>query len=128
MKEASESIRNAYRDALEIFGLSREVKALEKLSMRSDAFSQKINHAPYDYSPLMNVTKIDESTMIKFMEFDASIADLIKELKEKVEILKNDLQDNVLDAKKVRDIENAMRALEAAFNERDNVLMTVLGD
>lgn len=128
MKEVSDRIRNLYRDALSSLGLSQEVRMLERLSMRADAFSERIRHATYGYAPFMNIVKVDEEALLKLMDFDAGLADQIKELRERVKSAEDDLSSGKLTLDDVRRIESAIGALEEVFNRRDEVLSGLSGD
>lgn len=128
MKEASERVRTLYREALDGFGLSQEVRMLEKLSMRSDAFAEKVRHATHGYTPLMHIVKVNEEALLRLMEFDASLADDINELRGRVKSVEEDLSTGKLSSENLKKIENAMSMLEDTFNKRGEVLLGLSGE
>lgn len=128
MKEASERVRTLYREAVNAFGLSQEVKLLEKLSMRSDALAEKVHHATYGYSPLMHIVKVDEGALLRLMEFDASLAEDINELKRRVKNMEEDLSARKLNLENIKKIENIITVMEDTFNKRSEVLLGIAGE
>jgi len=128
MKETSEAIRALFREALNALGLSNEVRSLEKLSMRSDAFAEKILHATHGYSPLMNVVKVDEETLLELMEFDASLAKDIDRLRESVKTVEKDMSAGKLTLENLRSIQDVLNVLETTFSKRGGVLQGLAGE
>jgi len=128
MKEASESIRTIYGKTLNDFGLSGEVRLLEKLSMRSDALAEKIRHATHGYSPLMNVLKVEEEALMKLMEFDAHIAEELGELESSIRSVKKEMSGGKVVPEAIRKIENALEALERTFSKRNEAIIGLAGE
>jgi len=81
VKQASDAMRELYRESVSASSLSPAAKRLEQLSMRSDAIGQRIRHASYGYAPFAHVVRVQDEALLRLMEFDASIADTIEKLK-----------------------------------------------
>ncbi len=128
MKEVSEGIRTIYRRALDSFGLTREVRLLERLSMKSDALAERIRHATHGYSPLMNVLKVDEEALTKLMEFDAGLADGINKLKDNVGSVEQEMSTSKVIPESIQEIEHKLSGLEMTFNRRDETLIGLSGE
>jgi predicted transcriptional regulator len=127
MKENSDRVRTLYREALSIFGLSQEVRQLERLSMRGDTIAEKIRHAEYGYAPFMNIIKVDENALIKLIEFDAGLADSIQELKEKIKKVEEDLSVNKLLSENIKKIDDTLKMIEDVFDKRSETLVGIIG-
>lgn len=123
IKEASEALREAYRNAINTTGLSQEAKSLEKLSMRCDAIREKIRHATYGYSPLGYAVKVDEESLSRLIEFDANLVDNIEALKTRIGGVKESIESGKLTMVDVKKIEVTIDSFEGTFNRRREALL-----
>lgn len=61
----------------------------ERTLMKLDATSEKIHHATYGYASEMSAIKVKEDKIKRLIEFDESLADNVKKIRECVDKLKN---------------------------------------
>lgn len=123
MKDISMNLREVYREAVNNLGLLPEVKLLEKLSMRCDMLSEKIKHLEYGYTPIGYVVKVDEEKLEKMISFDASLIDLINDMKNTIDTLRTQVYSKNIEASLIRKLEESLNNLEKALNMRREVLM-----
>jgi hypothetical protein len=128
MKEAAEAIRTIYGKTLNDFGLSSEVRQLERLSIKSDALAEKIRHATHGYSPLMNVLKVDEEALMRLMEFDAGLADDINELMDNIKSVEKEMCNSKVVPEGIGKIEHALGVLVETFDKRNEALSGLSGE
>jgi len=81
MKQASDAMRELYRESVSASGLSPSTKRFEQLSMRCDTIGQRIRHATHGYAPFAHVIRVQDEALLRLMEFDAGLADGIEKLK-----------------------------------------------
>jgi hypothetical protein len=112
--DVKERLRGIYRSL--VSSGSADAKEAEKLMMRLDSMAERIRHATYGYSPLMNVIKVDERHILSLMSFDAGLADCIVKVKNAVLSEKNV-------SKPLSDIDISLRELEETFNRRREFMM-----
>jgi len=123
MKEVALSLREVFRNAVSTIGLSPEVKTIEKLSMRCDMLSEKIKHLEYGYTPLGYVVKVDEEKLNKLISFDASLVDSIRNTKDLVNSLRDEVYNGKIETATIRKLEEALNNLENIVNSRKEVLL-----
>lgn len=128
LKDVSERVRRLYRQGVAGFGLSEEVRMLEKLSMRTDALAERVRHATYGYTPFMYVLQVDEEALLRLMEFDASLADYIKGLEESVKNVEEELSPGKLSKESIKKVENAISMLEDTLDKRREALLGLSGE
>jgi len=82
LEEASSYLRESYRRAVR-YSLMDEARDIEGLYLLCDSLAQSILHAPRGYKPIAGTTSIKEDDLEKLLEFDASLAEVVEEVKEK---------------------------------------------
>jgi hypothetical protein len=80
LRKSLDDLRRSYSVMVSRGGLGEYVKRVESLIYRIDALAEKTRHAPYGYKPLFHVTKVDEEKLVKMLEHDLQLADLITSL------------------------------------------------
>lgn len=80
LRKSLEDLRRLYSALVSREGLKEDAKRLESLIYRVDSLAEKTRHAPYGYKPLFHVTKVDEEKLVKMLEHDLQLADIITSL------------------------------------------------
>ena len=102
-----------------------EAKEAERILMRIDACAERIHHAPYGYTPELNVIQIKEDHIRKLIQFDSKLSEGIANLREKVEALGNSQS---ADTKALlSQIESGVTDFEEGFANRKNFMMGLEG-
>lgn len=116
LEDASANLRESYRIAVR-YSLMDEVKEIESLYFLCDSLAQTILHAPRGYKPIVGATRINEEDLKKLVRFDASLADIIKDIKEKTAEIP------VMIARKDRDsLRSALLALRTRLEELSTLM------
>jgi len=80
LRKSLEDLRRSYSVMVSRGGLGEYVKRVESLIYRIDSLAERTRHAPYGYKPLFHATKVDEEKLVKMLEHDLHLADLINSL------------------------------------------------
>ena len=80
LRKSLEDLRHSYSLIVSRGGLGDDAKRVELLIYRIDLLAEKTRHAPYGYKPLFHVTKVDEERLVKMLEHDLQLAELINSL------------------------------------------------
>ena len=97
LEEVSSTLRESYRMAIK-YSLIDEAKEIESLYLLCDSLAQSILHAPRGYKPIEGATRINKDDLEKLISFDASLADIVEDIKKKtaeirMTIVQKDLDD-----------------------------------
>lgn len=124
-------LREARNDLREVFQMFSDQKfhevmvRMDRLIMRFDRVTQKVNHAAYGYSGFFNIVKIDEAKLDRMLAFDSGLVNYASVLVDKSKALKKDVVDNKFEAvaEKIKDIEETLSSLESTFDARKEVIL-----
>ena len=127
LKKSLEDLRRSYSVVVLKGGLGDEVRRVESLIYRIDSLAEKTRHAPYGYSPLFHVTKVDEEKLVKMLEHDLQLAELITSLN----AVTSKLTTPEISLGELRsllsDIEKFLSEYEARLSEREDILAGLAG-
>lgn len=70
----------SYRETVN-FGPSARVEEINRVMMKTDKLSQKINHAKYGYSAVWQGIKVKENELSELLAFDANLIDYANSVK-----------------------------------------------
>lgn len=107
--------RNRTADALEV----------ERLVYRIDTIASKTKHAPHAYKPLFHVVKVDEKDLLKLLEHDLSLGEIIDRLIKATEILREKTIHGEDINASIREIQEITRQYELKLAERDNTIISI---
>jgi len=124
-------LREARNDLREVFQILSDQKfhevmvKMDRLIMRFDRVTQKVNHATYGYSGFFDIVKIDEAKLDRMLAFDSGLVDYATVLVDKSKALKKEVMDNKFEAviEKMKDIEESLNSLESMFDARKEVIL-----
>lgn len=127
LRKSLEDLRRSYSAMVLKGGLGDEVRRVESLIYRIDSLAEKTRHAPYGYRPLFHVTKVDEEKLVKMLEHDLQLAELITSLNTAIskltspEIPLGELRSLL------SDVERFLSEYEAKLSEREDILAGFTG-
>lgn len=104
--------------------LQEVITDMDRLVMRYDRVSEKINHASYGYAGFFNVVKIEEDKLDKMIAFDTDLMDEVENIVTEVSTFKKEVnKQNFEDARNhVNNINDMLEALEETFDQRHEVI------
>lgn len=122
LRKSLEDLRRVY-SVMVSRGSSREdFRYVESLIYRIDSLAEKTRHAPYGYKPLFHVTKVDEEKLVKMLEHDLRLAELIESLNTTTSRLASpDISSEELRSL-LSEVEKFLREYEAKLGEREDIL------
>jgi heme oxygenase len=140
-RESDKLIRNhlyqrlseARKDLKEVFQklsdhrLQEVLTDMDRLIMRFDRVSEKINHASYGYAGFFNVVKIDEPKLDKMIEFDNGLFDEVAKIVEETSALKKEVMGHDFDkvAAHIQNLNDMVEELDGSFDGREEIIMGV---
>lgn len=80
LKKSVGDLRNIYTLAVSSHSPQALVDAIERLIYRLDSLAEKTRHAPYGYRPLFHVFKVDEEVLMKLLEHDLRLGEIVRAL------------------------------------------------
>ncbi|MEM0325533.1 MAG: hypothetical protein QW733_00680 [Desulfurococcaceae archaeon] len=107
--------RNRTTDALEV----------ERLVYRIDTIASKTKHAPHAYKPLFYVVKVDEKDLLKLLEHDLSLSEIIDRLVKATETLREKTIHGEDINASIREIQEITGQYESKLAERDNTIISI---
>ncbi len=103
-------------------GLSEDAKRVESLIYRLDSLAEKTRHAPYGYSPLFHVSKVDEEKLGRMLEYDLQLVDVIASMNTLTKkLLAPDTTPEALHSL-ITEVEQSINEYEVKLSERDDIL------
>lgn len=98
---------------------------MDRLVMRFDKVSEKINHASYGYAGFFNVMKIEEEKLDKMIEFDNGLIDDVEKISEetttfKKEVMKRDFEKV---SEHIQSLSDILENLEETFDGREEIVL-----
>ncbi len=127
LRRSIDDLRRFYSMIISGGGSGDYARRVENLIYRLDTLAMKTRHAPYGYKPLFHVYKVDEEKLVKMLEHDLKLADLINSLNNTTHRLvsssipKEDL------GSVLAEIENFVKDYEAKLFEREQLLTGIIG-
>jgi hypothetical protein len=97
---------------------------MDRLIMRFDRVSEKINHASYGYAGFFNIVKIEEEKLDKMIGFDTGLIDEVDNIVEesgtfRKEVARQDFQNA---RNHITNVNDMLAALEDTFEQRHEVI------
>jgi hypothetical protein len=97
---------------------------MDRLIMRFDRVSEKINHASYGYAGFFNIVKIEEEKLDKMIGFDTGLIDEVDNIVEesgtfRKEVAREDFQNA---RNHITNVNDMLAALEDTFEQRHEVI------
>lgn len=104
--------------------LQEVITDMDRLVMRYDRVSEKINHASYGYAGFFNVVKIEEDKLDKMIAFDTDLMDEVENIVTEVSTFKKEVnKQNFENARNhVNNLNDMLEALEETFDQRHEVI------
>lgn len=101
---------------------------MDRLVMRFDRVSEKINHASYGYAGFFNVVKIEEEKLDKMIAFDTDLLDEVNDIVGKASAFKKEAVKQKLEKTRdyISNINDMLSALEETFEQRHEVIEGVV--
>jgi len=101
---------------------------MDRLTMRFDRVSEKINHASYGYAGFFNIVKIEEEKLDKMIEFDNGLLDGVDNIIEEVNTFRKEAtrQDFQNARNHITNLNDMLEALEETFEQRHEVIEGVM--
>lgn len=122
LRKSLEDLRRLYSAIVSREGLREDAKRLESLIYRIDSLAEKTRHAPYGYKPLFHVTKVDEEKLVKMLEHDLQLADIITSLNTLTgKLVSADTPSGELRSL-LSDVERFVNEYEVKLSEREDIL------
>ncbi|NIR86503.1 hypothetical protein GWO13_02595 [Candidatus Bathyarchaeota archaeon] len=140
-RETDKLIRNslyrklteARKDLKEVFQqlsdqrLHEVLTDMDRLVMRFDRVSEKINHASYGYAGFFNIVKVEEEKLDKMIDFDSSLVSDVKKIVEETGTFKGEVRKRKFKGakKRIEKLRDLLESLEKAFDEREGTILGV---
>ncbi len=108
--------------------LQEVLNDMDRLVMRFDRISEKINHASYGYAGFFNIVKIEEEKLDRMIAFDTNLLDEVESIVQEADKFKKEAVKQKLE--KTRDhistLNDMLEALEETFEGRHEVIEGVV--
>lgn len=100
--------------------------SMDKLVMKIDRITEKINHATYGYSGFFNILKIQEEKLDKMIDFDTKLIEHTQNILNQTQTFKQEITNQKFEKTKehIQKLNNSLDTLEQTFDQRSE---TVLG-
>jgi hypothetical protein len=108
--------------------LQEVITDMDRLVMRYDRVSEKINHASYGYAGFFNIVKIEEEKLDKMIAFDTDLIDEVESIVSEVSAFKKEInKQNFENARNhINNLSDMLEALEETFDQRHEVIEGVI--
>lgn len=125
-----ERLMEAKKDLKETFQtlsdnrLQEVLTDMDRLVMRFDRVSEKINHASYGYAGFFNIVKIEEEELDKMIQFDTDLMDEVESIVTEAAAFHKEAVGQKFDSTRdhIRNLNDMLAALEETFEERHEVI------
>ena len=96
---------------------------MDRLIMRFDRVSEKINHASYGYAGFFNIVKIEEEELDKMIGFDTGLIDEVDNIVEEASTFRKEVaREDFQNARNhITNVNDMLAALEDTFEQRHEV-------
>jgi hypothetical protein len=100
---------------------------IDRLNVKMDRITEKVNHASYGYAGFYDIVKIKEENLDRMITFDNQLLDEVNALTASIEELKTQLlSNNFANLKdKIQTIADKFELLEDTFDKREQVISGV---
>ena len=104
--------------------LQEVITDMDRLVMRYDRVSEKINHASYGYAGFFNVVKIEEEKLDKMIAFDTGLMDEVENIVTEVSTFKKEVNKQNFETARnhLNNLNDMLEALEETFDQRHEVI------
>lgn len=123
--------KNEVKDAFQELSENRRYEVLndvDKLVMKFDRITEKINHASYGYAGFFNATKIEEDDLDRMIKFDNTLLDQVKGITEAATAFKTETLKRKYEKAKehVQQLRELVEELERTFDQRAETIRGVM--
>ncbi len=126
LSEATAKAKDAYR-ALVNQGVTEAWDDTDHLMARLDRITERINHSEYGYAGFFDIAKVKEPELDRMIDYDLQLLQMSDTVAQVINSLKESIDgDRPAEARaKVKEAMKAVDALEAAYNNRKQVILGV---
>jgi hypothetical protein len=119
--------RNMLQDIYETVAGGKVPVALDpidRLTAIFDRVSEKVHHASYGYAGFFDATKIEEDDLDRMISFDTQLVESAKELAQRVQVFKDDVQAGKFDNLEAHESElrKTVEGFETTFDQRKDAI------
>ena len=118
-----------YREVVDL-GLVEIWESIDRIIIKVDTISERINHAAYGYTGFFDALKVDEIKLDKMIAFDHQLIEKIDNLSKKIDEVKHLIPKKDID-ELTRQVNNTYRLLlelELILNDRKSTILGIIGE
>jgi hypothetical protein len=107
--------------------LEKYLEELNRLIVKVDTLSERINHASYGYSGFYDAVKIEEDDLDNMLSFDSGLLDGVAKMTDGTTAFKSDIREGRFDtaSQYITTLTSQLEELEKKFNGREETIKGV---
>jgi hypothetical protein len=129
MRNIRTILYDLYREVVDL-GLVEIWESIDRIIIKVDTVSERINHAAYGYTGFFDALKVDEIKLDNMIAFDHQLLEKIENLSKKIGEVKDQISKKDIDelAKHVNTTYSLLLELEMLLNERKSTILGIIGE